>query len=143
MVREASPLEAAAAALARRDRSAAWLTRFLEGRGVSADEAAGAVARLERAGYVDDVRFAAARADSLAARGSGDEAIRADLTAAGVADEDVVRALAALEPEAERARMLVERLGTSARTARRLVAKGFDADAVEAAFAASRDAPDG
>ena len=143
MVREASPLEAAAAALARRDRSAAWLTLFLEGRGVSADEAAGAVARLERAGYVDDVRFAAARADSLAARGSGDEAIRADLTAAGVADEDVVRALAALEPEAERARMLVERLGTSARTARRLVAKGFDADAVEAAFAASRDAPDG
>ena len=72
-------LEQAAAALARRDRSAAALKAYLEERGVDAREAAEAVERLRLAGYVDDRRLAALRADTLVGRGHGDEAIRVDL----------------------------------------------------------------
>ena len=137
MSRPAKPLELAAAELARRDLSPARLAARLQARGVPADEAAEAVERLEAAGYVDEARLAAARAETLAARGWGDAGIRADLEAQGCGADTVEAALAGLEPEGERARQLVVRLGPGARTARRLAAKGFGEDSLEAAFTAS------
>jgi SOS response regulatory protein OraA/RecX len=89
---------------------------------------------LERVGYVDDERFARTRAEALAARGFGDEAIRADLERHGVAVEARDEAIAALEPEAARARALVDRLGQTPKTAGRLARKGFSAEALEAAL---------
>lgn len=95
---------------------------------------ADALETLERVGYVDDTRFAAARADSLAGRGFGDEAIRELLAGDGVGPEAVEAALAGLESEADRARALAERLGRTPKAAAQLQRKGFGPDAVEAAF---------
>jgi regulatory protein len=135
--RESKRLEAlsvATGALSRRDHSAAGLAATLERRGVPPHERARAVETLERAGYVDDARFAASRAAQLAGRGYGDEAIRYDLEQRGVGHEPIEAALAQLQPESLRAHDLVARLGSSPRTARRLAAKGFSADAVEFAL---------
>jgi len=134
MARDVRPLEAAAAALARRDRSAADLRSQLERRGVAADDAAAAVERLEAAGYVDDARYATARAETLAARGYGNSVIERELERQGIAREHVDAALAHLEPEAVRAAALLERWGRAPKVARRLVAKGFDREAVAAAL---------
>ncbi len=83
---------------------------------------------------VDDARMAARRAEVLAERGYGDDAIRFDLEREGLAGQFVEAALAGLEPELERARALVERHGLDLRTARRLASKGFDAATVEEAL---------
>ena len=61
----------ATGALSRRDHSAASLAARLERRGITPHERASALETLERAGYVDDLRFAAARASVLAAREPG------------------------------------------------------------------------
>ncbi len=82
---------------------------------------------------MDDGRFALARAQALAARGHGDEAIRHDLTGRGIEGEIAAAALAALEPERQRASAVAARLGRSARTAALLARRGFDADSIEAA----------
>jgi SOS response regulatory protein OraA/RecX len=129
-VPNATALEQAAAALARRDRSAAALVAYLEERGVDGGEAAEAVERLRLAGYVDDGRLAALRAETLASRGHGDAAIRADLEGRGIAPELVDEAMETLAPETERAEALAERDGRTPRTARRLLAKGFSAETV-------------
>lgn len=92
-----------------------------------------ALETLERIGYVDDVRFATVRAAALAARSLGDAAVRHDLEAGGISPEVVEAALAALEPEAERAAAVVARRGRSAKTAAHLARKGFGEDAIEAA----------
>lgn len=123
-------LEQAAAALSRRDRSAAALVEYLEERGVDGGEAAEAVERLRLAGYVDDARLASLRAETLAGRGQGDAAIRADLGRHGIDREQSDEAVTALVPERERAEALADRDGRSPRTARRLLAKGFAADTV-------------
>jgi len=128
-----TPLDLAVRALRVRDRSAHELDERLARAGVSPEERAETLASLERMGYVDDARLAAARAETLAARGYGDAAIRTDLERRGIAEEPCEAALAALAPEAERARELAERRGATVRTARRLVAKGFSPEAVEAA----------
>jgi SOS response regulatory protein OraA/RecX len=86
---------------------------------------------LERGGVVDDGRFALGRAQVLAGRGAGDAMIRHDLERRGVGAELVERALAALEPERERA----ERLVAAGRGARWLAARGFDEGSVEASVA--------
>jgi SOS response regulatory protein OraA/RecX len=101
---------------------------------VEEDRRADALDTLERVGYVDDGRYAAARAASLAARGYGDEAIRAFLAADGVGGEEVEGAVGALDPEPERARALAARLGPTPRVAAQLQRKGFGADALEAVF---------
>jgi regulatory protein len=132
-----NPLELAAAELARRDLSPARLAEKLEARGVASADAATAVARLEAAGYVDEDRFALTRAETLAERGWGDAGIRADLEAQGSSGAAIEAALAALEPERERAVGLVARFGASARTARRLAAKGFGEDSLDAALTTS------
>jgi SOS response regulatory protein OraA/RecX len=100
-----------------------------------ADEARDeALETLERIGYVDDERYAGARAESLAARGYGDEGIRHLLAADGVAADAAEAAVAALEPERDRAGRLVERLGATARTAGQLQRKGFSEDSLETAL---------
>lgn len=133
---EPSPaLEVALRALRVRDRSLAELERRLAERGFSPEERSGALAALERAGFVDDARFAAARAQALAGRGAGDALIRHALREAGVPAELVEAALRDLEPETERARHVAARRGPGPRTARYLRGQGFSEEAVAAAVA--------
>ena len=86
-------------------------------------------------GLVDDARVAATRAGALADRGYGDAFIRFDLERHGLAGELVDDAVAALVPERDRARRLVEQRGADPRTARWLAGRGFDAASVEDAIA--------
>jgi regulatory protein len=130
---ESDALEAALRALEHRDRSATELRDRLSRRGFDAEECEQALERLTDSGLVDDARFACARATALVTRGYGDAAVDADLAGRGIAAELRERALAELEPEAERARAVVERRGAGPRTARYLVSRGFGAEAVEAA----------
>jgi SOS response regulatory protein OraA/RecX len=92
------------------------------------------VARLADAGLVDDARLAAARAETLAARGQGDAAIRWDLERRGIAPDEVEAAVARLEPERERAFRIVAERGSGPATARFLARRGFDEDAVDGAL---------
>lgn len=139
MTRPPTALEAATAALARRDRPAAGLVAYLERRGVAGDEARAAVARLRDAGYVDDARYAERRAEVLAERGYGDEGIRFELLRDGVAAAEATVAVAALPPERERAAALLREAADPSATARRLLAKGFAPEALEAGR--GRDGP--
>jgi len=139
-VAEPSPaLEVALRALRVRDRSVAELERRLTERGFSPEERADALAALERAGLVDDARFAAARARALAERGAGDALIRHALREAGVPADLAEEALRDLEPEAERARRVAARRGSGPRTARYLRGKGFSEEAAAAVVAEGDD----
>ncbi len=133
--RDATPdaLTLAIRALEHRDHSTAELRDRLDRRGVAPDERDDVLARLARSGVVDDGRFAAARAAALAERGYGDAAIDADLAGRGIPGEVREIALARLEPEAARARVVIGRWGLGARTARRLASRGFGAEAIAAA----------
>ena len=115
-LRRAEALGAAVRALRHRDLS----RRALAAR-IAPPAREEALAALERSGILDDGRAAAARAVTLAARGLGDEAIRYRLEHEGFAGEPLEAALAALEPEHERARALAEQ----GRSARWLAARGF------------------
>jgi len=139
--REPDPIDVAARALRHRDRSRAQVDARLARAGVGEEEREEALETLERVGYVDDARFAQARAAALAARGLGDLAIRHDLEQAGVGAERVAAAVAGLEPESERARAVVSRLGRTAKTAAQLARKGFSEDAIEAAIGSEFAAP--
>lgn len=132
-LRRAEALAVATRALSHRDLSRARLEERLAQRGVRDAPAAEAVEALARAGYVDDERVAHRRAESLAARGMGDAAIRWDLERQGVAEAIAVAALASLEPEPERARSVVAARGASLATARYLARKGFSDESVEVA----------
>ena len=127
------PIDLAAKALRHRDRSRSQIDERLARAGVDEDRRSDALDALERMGYVDDTRFAAQRAESLADREYGDEAILALLVAEGVTAEAAGEAVGTLRPEAERAAEIVARLGASPKTAARLARKGFGEDAVEAA----------
>jgi len=127
------PLDLAAQALRHRDRSRTQIDERLARAGVDDENRADALAALERIGYLDDARFARQRAESLADRGYGDEAISALLAADGVEPDVAGAAVGALRPEVERAAEIVASLGASPRTAARLARKGFGEDAVEAA----------
>jgi regulatory protein len=127
------PIDLAAKALRHRDRSRSQIDERLARAGVEEDRRSDALDALERMGYVDDTRFAAQRAESLADREYGDEAILASLVADGVTAEAAGEAVGALRPEAERAAEIVARIGASPKTAARLARKGFGEDAVEAA----------
>jgi regulatory protein len=124
-------VEQALRALRHRDRSSAELHARLAQRGVAESEREQALETLERIGYVDDERFARTRAEQLAARGSGDALIRHDLEGRGLEEEHVEAALAALEPERERAERILARRGPGAKTARYLASRGFGPDALE------------
>lgn len=131
--REPDPIEIAARALRYRDRSRQELDARLARAGVDDAGRAEALETLERVGYVDDERFALARAALLAARGYGDDGIRQLLEADGVEPDTIGGALAALAPERDRAAELVARLGPGPKAAAHLGRKGFGEDAVEAA----------
>jgi SOS response regulatory protein OraA/RecX len=117
----------------RRDRSRLEVDACLEQAGVAEGARAEAIETLERIGYVDDSRFAFVRAQALGARGRGDEAILHDLAGRGIEGDVAAAALAALEPERERAASVAARLGRSAKTAALLARRGFDPDSIEAA----------
>jgi SOS response regulatory protein OraA/RecX len=101
---------------------------------VKDDERADALDTLERVGYVDDARYAAARASALAGRGFGDEAVRRLLETDGSPADAIEAAVAALDPETERAERLALKLGRTARVSAQLQRKGFSFDALEAVF---------
>jgi len=136
-LRRHEALAAAAGALRHRDLSSRALEERLARRSVAPLERAEALQVLEHAGVVDDARFGAGRARTLAERGWGDAAIRDDLERQAVPDELIGSALEALAPESERARALFRRRGGGPATARWLTRKGFGEDAIEAAAASA------
>jgi SOS response regulatory protein OraA/RecX len=126
-------VDAAARALARRDRSETDLREILARKGVSDAEAAAALDVLRRVGALDDVRFACRSAEALARRGLGDAAILLRLEREGVDRELAAEAVAALEPEPERAASLAESRGRTPKTARWLGGRGFAVESIETA----------
>ena len=132
-LRRHEALAAAAGALRHRDLSCRALDARLARRSVAPQERAAALEVLGRAGIVDDTRFGAMRARTLAERGWGDAAIRADLEQQAISDELIGPALESLPPEIERAGALILRRGRGAATARWLARKGFGDGAIEAA----------
>jgi regulatory protein len=135
---EKGAVEAALRALRHRDLSARELDERLRARGFGESEREDALERVTRTGLLDDGRFAASRARSLAARGAGDAYIRHALYGAGVAEELVEDVLSDLEPELDRAHAIAARRGVSAKTARYLSGKGFSDEAI-AGVVAGRD----
>lgn len=133
-LRRAEALGTAVHALRQRDLPRARLEARLAERGVAAEPAAEAVDALARAGYVDDQRFALGRAQALAARSLGDEAIRWDLERQGLPDALAGEAIAALEPEGRRAQRIAASRGATLATARFLARKGFSEDSLELAL---------
>ena len=130
-LRRAGALDASVAALHQRDHTTSSLDERLARRGVPPVQRQEALAVLGRAGLVDDARFARGRAAALAARGAGDLLVADDLARRGLAPELIASALAALEPERERAARLVAERGLSPQTARFLASKGFDQETLE------------
>jgi SOS response regulatory protein OraA/RecX len=135
-VTENDAVETALRALRHRDRTVAELDAKLRELGVGEEARQEAFETLTRLGYVDDERFARARAEQLASRAAGDALIRHDLEGRGIDPELVVAALESLEPERERAQRVVAGRGRSPKTARYLASRGFGADALEAVVAA-------
>jgi regulatory protein len=138
--READPrrteaVELAKRALARREHTQRSLREKLCRAGVTAEHAEAVAEELARAGLLDEGRFAHERARVLAERGKGDAAIRFELDRAGVEAPEVEAALAALDPERERAARVVDRRGATPATARLLASRGFDEDVVAAIVA--------
>ena len=129
-LRREAALGTALQALRHRDHTASTLEARLSARGVAPRERARALETLADAGLVDDARVARSRAAALAERGCGDSMIRDDLERRGVGAELVEEALAALEPERERARALATS-GDGVRALRSLAAKGFSEDSLE------------
>jgi SOS response regulatory protein OraA/RecX len=134
-LRSREALAKAARLLARRDLSERGLRDELARRRVPPSARHETVSRLVEAGAVDDERLARRRAEILAARGSGDALIRADLEARGVEVELVEAAVERLAPESARAGKIVSVRGPGPQTARFLARRGFDEDAVETALA--------
>ena len=118
--------------------------RILAQKGVPEAEVAAALEVLRRIGALDDARFAARSAEALASRGLGDAAILFRLEREGVPGELAAEAVAALEPECDRAAALAKTRGPTARTARWLAGRGFTPEAVEGAVRriAERDLPE-
>jgi regulatory protein len=127
-LRRAEALALAGRALRARDLSKRELAARLQRAAVTPAAAEESVDALASVGLVDDGRLAGNRAESLAARGYGDAAVRHELERRGLAPELVAAAVAALEPELERARRIIERRGAGPRTARYLAARGFADD---------------
>ena len=98
-------------ALRARDHTAASLEQRLAARGTPATVRRDTVEAAQRAGLVDDRRFAMQRAEQLASRGSGDLLIGDDLERQGVPPELARLAIDALEPEAARADTIVAARG--------------------------------
>ncbi len=140
--RRAAALAVAGSALRRRALSERELDVRLQRRGVAGGDREEARRTLVAAGYLDDARFAAARATALAERGSGDALIRHDLEQRGVIPELIEDALSALAPESERVRDELRRRGNGPATLRRLAARGFAPELLEDLATAPVASPD-
>ena len=130
-MRRARALEAATRSLAASDRSRQALEQRLALAGHSVAAREDAIATLDRAGLLDDARVAESRAELLARRGYGDAAIRVDLSRRLIPDEAAANAIAALEPELDRARQLLVRQSVTPGLVRRLAARGFSRDTLD------------
>ncbi len=133
-------IDRAARALGRRGHSTAALRAKLDRAGISERAQDAALDVLARAGYLDDARFARDRAAQLAARGYGDEWVRADLHGQGVSSEEIDVAVGELEREADRAAREAAKLGGGLRAARSLARRGFSAESLEPLVAQDLDA---
>jgi regulatory protein len=142
-LRKSKAVRIAVRALRARPLSEQQLQQRLRERGVLAADGRFALDALCAAGFVDDVRVAQGRAQALAERGWGDEAILERLRGEGLRDEHVLAALGELEPEAERAERSVQ--GREPPKAWALLRRrGFRPDTVEAVLGAlDADGPDG
>jgi len=134
-LRRRAALDAAVDAVARREHTTASLSARLERRRIAPADRRRVLEIVQRAGLVDDTRFAIDRATTLARRGAGDLLIEDDLERHGVPRALAARALGALEPEPIRAAGLLETRGRSARTLRALVARGFSDGTLEEVIA--------
>jgi regulatory protein len=130
-LRRSEALAVATRSLRHRNHSRHSLSERLARSHVDAAASDEALTTLERLGFLDDERSARARATALADRDAGDLLIRADLEQRGFLQADVAAAIEALDPEATRVERIIERRGASARTLRRLVARGFASEALE------------
>jgi SOS response regulatory protein OraA/RecX len=130
--------EVALRALRHRDLSVHELEERLRERGYGESERDDAIETLVRTGVVDDARYAESRARQLAGRGAGDALIRHTLARAGVETDVAEDALRTVAPEAERARIVVERRGPGPKTARYLLGKGFSEGVVSDVVASER-----
>jgi SOS response regulatory protein OraA/RecX len=135
-LRRLEALAAAGRALRGRDLATAELADRLERAGVAPAPRAETLAVLDRAGLVDDRRFAADRAFALAERSYGDAWIRWDLERRGVAAVVAEAAVTGLESEDVRVERVLGERGGGPRVARLLARRGFGEDAVEAAATA-------
>ena len=133
-LRRARAVDTALRAVSRREQSSAELDRRLRRKGFAPGVREETLNRLEHVGLVDDERYALRRAESLAERGHGDEAIRWRLERDGVAGETASKAVAGLPSERQRARLVVAARGAGLRTAAELARRGFGEDAVEEAL---------
>jgi SOS response regulatory protein OraA/RecX len=134
-LRRAEARGAVLRALRARDHTTASLEQRLAARGTAASVRRETLAAVQRAGLVDDRRFAMQRAAQLAARGSGDLLIDDDLVRHGVPADAVRAAIEALEPESSRVETIVEARGCSPKTARYLAARGFSEASLETMIA--------
>jgi regulatory protein len=137
-VRRAKALAQATRTLATSGRSRRELEQRLARAGHAGVAREEALATLDRAGLVDDARLAEDRAQSLARRGYGDIAIRADLRRRQINTESATSAVDSLAPELERARDLLEGRRVTPALLRRLAGRGFSRDTlneVASAFA--------
>jgi regulatory protein len=126
-------------ALAQRDRSRSELDLRLEQSGVREGERRDALGRAVRAGLVDDERFAATRARTLADRGAGDLLVLDDLARRGIPAKVARAAVSTLEAEHARAARVVAARGRSLRTLRYLASRGFAPESLDDLVAEAED----
>ena len=137
--------------LARREHSARELKAKLSARGHAADEANGAIERLQQQDYQSDTRFAASVARQRSSQGYGPRRIQAELRSHGLADATIRAVIEELQVDwiASAAAQLRRRHGTRAaleateRAARAafLLRRGFDPATVRAVTRAEVDDP--
>jgi SOS response regulatory protein OraA/RecX len=130
-LRRAKALKAATRSLAATGRSQRDLEQRLARAGHSAEARDGAIAALCGAGLLDDVRLAESRAEVLARRGYGDMGIRIDLERRLIPAELAADAVAALEPELDRARRLITGQTVTPALMRRMSGRGFSRETLE------------
>lgn len=131
-LRRADALTRATRMLARRPLSRALLEDRLERKGVAPVAREEAIEALEQAQYLNDHSYALERAASLAERGYGNGAARYILEQERVSSELIEEAVAALEPELERAQAIAEAIPDRKRLLGRLARRGFSAETIEA-----------
>ncbi|MGH6962629.1 MAG: regulatory protein RecX [Dongiaceae bacterium] len=127
--------------LARREHSARELKRKLTARGISADDAASAVARAAAEGWQDDSRYAEMLVRTRVAGGYGPVRIEAELEVAGVPSEQIRAALdgAGVDWREQAAAVHAKKFGrppkSSAERAKQyryLQSRGFDSGQIQA-----------